>query len=280
PDIQPYLERNQKIAEALKALKTFKEIGGLDGQVIAKCLESLENLCPALISTEDPMDDTHYITENYRLLIALGHMTSVSAYNPSSDTSKLKESASDALNCLLPPFSHPELQASADLALSQLLTGSFSTTFNDASQYQLDQVVLYSLRNHLHKPEIAFQAYHAFCQLSDGYHDKKIDLAKVHTAQNTVALLNYQSILDIAQKALLSCKDSDTANPHEIALLESLLAQKTYQPEVMTFCCQSPAFVEAFKLAHPGKGYFTLPEHCVLKSIQGEHKNMCIGLPK
>lgn len=227
-----------------KEILCYLEKGIFDGKDIKAKLLEMETRIPNL----SQLDEQHYLSESYRLLTSLGHMTSL-------------DGEMDALLGLLPVFTTPCLQKIADLYLGQILCTQRFEVNHFKQQQAFYQLGLYSLRNHLHKPEFLAMAWIAFFKLLDPEgiftHGLKRDL------ENEVALLNYNALINIAREALDLCEAELHTPLAEIELLQTLITQKKYHPLNVTFLFQSPAFCIQFKKYHADKYFITLPEHCL-----------------
>lgn len=241
--ISACLERN-KILQQVNAVqfKAFNEelVEALDGKAIEEVINRLEKLTSDIGSPEDEED---YPSETKRLLTGLGHMTNQGA-------------EIDALYCLLPAFTHPLLQKTADIALGHLLNQKLDTPTIPAF-YQLG---FYSLREQLHRPELVGMAFSALLKLLEP--EKELTIEAIKEMVGKVALLSYKSLLILAEKALSECRKSTMGDLEpEIQMLEALISQDVYRPEMLSFLLQSPSFCLQFNRSYEGKTFLTLPEH-------------------
>ena len=90
PEITKYLERNRAIANYLKPIHDFNEKNERDLDEINEKIDLLTQKAPELLDETNPLPSTHYLAENYRLLIALSHL---SGNNPNG-----------VIQCLETPF--------------------------------------------------------------------------------------------------------------------------------------------------------------------------------
>ncbi len=241
PTIKQYLERNKAIAASFTGFTEYLT-EGLNPQDLQNNLSLLEEL----IQPNMPAD--HYLQECYRLLTALGHLTTV-------------DSEIDALTHLLPPFTHPVLQKTADLALSLLLCTDLAQQLDQLTlQEKRCQLVLHGLNDALQRPELNNFAYIALFHLV--YPNKPIIRSEFDSFKNSTALLNQAQLKRVIRDALIACQKNNSLQ-EEINFLKTCLAQQNYPPAVVTCLSQSPAFLVALRDQYPDATCFTLVEYTI-----------------
>ncbi|KTD13038.1 hypothetical protein [Legionella jamestowniensis] len=241
PVIKQYLKRNNAIATCFKNFTTHLT-EGLQSEDLEKNLSLLEE------SIQPNMPTDHYLRECYRLLTALGHLTNVG-------------SEIAALTNLLPPYTHPFLQTTANLALSLLLCTDLSQQLDQLGlQEKRCQLLLHGFNDVLQRPELNNFCYIALFHLV--YPNQSIIQSEFDSFKKNTALLNQDLFKNIIQEALVVCQKSNSP-PEEINFLKAALAQLNYPVEVAARLTQSPAFLLALRNKHPEATYFTLVEHAI-----------------
>jgi Ran GTPase-activating protein (RanGAP) involved in mRNA processing and transport len=280
-----FLTRNAKIVACLEPLNTLAEdisfIAGID---VEKMMTELASLVPLeMIAT---LDETHSLAEKYRLLTALGHITNANQYMianvkdyPSKEQLKL-EAELDALECLLPEFTHLLLQKIANQVLGHfILSGTISKQLLDKQPLAFQQLGFCTLT--FVNPNLRQFAYKALFNFLNPTKDYLI--AKKDTFENEIVLLSEQKFRSIVFPAIEACKDSlrkkeeeflhmqglqqSTDNKNLLLLLEtclpdcqhdleelkkeSLVLNYCYLPNLTRILPLSPHFLAEFRKHYP-----------------------------
>ena len=239
------------IHNCLKPFHALNEQGEFNLEKIEEHIEQLLQLAPELLDEDNPVPETHYLAENYRLLAALSHINGV---HP--DT---------AIQCLEAPFNNPQLQKLADKAFSDAL--HLTHTFDEAdrdTQKARNQWLAYQHRN---EPEsLIFQT--PIDQLR-----KLAKATQENSEEQEAHLLPYQTLLDIAQKTVQSLEDRKTP---EALLLLKCLKQTSYHRLTIDKLFQSPLFLEVLKENYPDNQKF----QCLETMLFFERLNKTYTIPE
>ena len=136
------------------------------------------------------------------------------------------------------------------------------------------QAVLYGLRNDLHRPELRLPAYGALLNLLDPEHSAS--LQRIKEIQNTTVLLNHNTILKLAARALQQSIIINE-NEKETELMKLLSTNQPYWPSIMAMLCQSQAFVAELKREYPQKTAYVVIEELLLAKPQSCAHNIPMG---
>ena len=245
------------IHNCLKPFHTLNEQGEFNLENIEEHIhieehiEQLLQFAPELLDEDNPLPETHYLAENYRLLAALSHINGV---HP--DT---------AIQYLEAPFNNPQLQKLADKAFTDAL--HLTSTFDEAdrdTQKAHNQWLAYQHRN---EPEsLIFQT--PIDQLR-----KLAKATQENSEEQEAHLLPYQTLLDIAQKTVQSLEDRKTP---EALLLLKCLKQTSYHRLTIDKLFHSPLFLEVLKENYPDNQQF----QCLETMLFFEKLNKTYTIPE
>ncbi len=219
------------------------------------------------IHQDKPLDDTHFLSESYRLLAAHGFMASFDIVGADEQ----------AIAHLLQDFHHPLLQRVANIALGQLLSGRLNETFKKAGKQQeiaRCQLILHCL-NHQIDPRLNYFAYAALYELLTVNIEKDKRPYHLNDLTKNTILLGYQHLLDIIEMSILPVGQVHIKkNPYEIRLLDTMLKTKGIHPEIILFLQHSPIFNMQFKKLYPHQNSWVCLEHCLTVTELGEENKL------
>jgi Ran GTPase-activating protein (RanGAP) involved in mRNA processing and transport len=219
------------------------------------------------IHKDKPLDDTHFLSESYRLLAAHGFMASF-------DVAGADE---QAVAHLLQDFHHPLLQMVANITLGQLLSGQLNETFKETGKQKeiaRCQLILHCL-NHQLDPCLNYFAYIALYELLTVNIEKGKRPYNLNDLTKNTILLGYQHLLDIIEMSLLPVEQSHVKkNPYEIRLLDTILKTTGIHPEIILFLQHSPIFNMQFKKLYPHQNSWVCVEHCLMVKELGEEDKL------
>lgn len=271
-DFRIYSRRNAQITHCLLPIRDLMNknisLDALSIETIEKTLSELTKIVPELSS----LPDDHYLSEIYRLLTAVGHMTQ-------SD----EEAQMNAFYSIIPSFKNKTFQLMADEALGKFLSFDLSGLLkkNNTEQEGL-LLTLYSLRNHLHIPDLKELVHIALFKLV--YPGQEFPKGgQKFSIDSPLIIICKQDFLNLIQKAIITCKTNINHHTHELSLLETLLDANKCCSFTANYACQSPVFIRMFKALYPNAKQFAFAEnfapHCIL-GLKNKELSFFITLPQ
>lgn len=244
------LGRNNLLHECLKPV--FTGLANYQPQDIRKKIDDLNKFL-VRYSHQDitgkinylTNQQSHYATEGYRLLTGLS-------------LTQIRGSEYMALYFLFPTFKHLQFQRIADLPVAKLLSAIVLPMFPEPSERQeLCQLLLYRLRNYLQDSNEKMLVYEILYRLL--HQGKKGVENEIEMLMASTILLNYKIFLNITKAALAILKEDSL----EKQMLEIIVRQSNYHPNLLQYFMSSAAFIEEFKKRFPNKQSFALIEQCL-----------------
>jgi hypothetical protein len=259
--LREYFQRNYRITDCLSPIYDLMNknipLDALSIETLEETLSKLTEIVPELNS----LPDDHYLSEIYRLLTAVGHMTQSG-----------EEAQMNAFYSIIPSFKNKSFQLLADEALGKFLSFDLSELLkkNNTEQEGL-LLTIYSLRNHLHIPDLNELAHIALFKLI--YQGQEFPKGgNKFSIDSPVIIIGKQDFLNLIQKAVGTCKTGTNYNIHELSLLEALLDANKCCSFTANYACQSPVFIKTFKALYPNAKQFSFAENFAQYCILGSNK--------